>query len=246
MLKSRNNFFDMKTLLLHSKNFSDRFTSLFDHNVSISLPKEEGIDTFIHDELSEIFEEKQEVDLIAMPINFSNEFYFELMGLRIAAHIRLTPEWNHVTTPIVFLCQETSGELYQINELGSILFTNNTYLCNHIDPTLITEYLNRVVSKPRDKFLFDKLRVPAPSNIDSDHSLANIWGAYRLDEVAGTQVLKNKKDKFHLIYFKWLQKKYPSEGLRSKKIVEDEKNYRREIQGLKVVGKIDLDKFKKK
>ena len=98
---------------------------------AFSLPQTDvpDFDTFTCKKLS--FLEKEHYDLIILPYSLS-ETHIEYSGLRVAAHIRLTPKWNSLTTPILFLGIDRVDEIQKLSFLGGILFTNNVY---HSDKT---------------------------------------------------------------------------------------------------------------
>ncbi len=122
----------MNALLIHKNNLNTEFIDNFDgdkttidYAISINNPNF-ILDRFLHDELKKIFQGKN-YDVIFIPYTLSIQNYLELTGLRIAAHIRLTKEWEHFNKPIVFIGPETKEQIAKLSELGTILFTPGVF-----------------------------------------------------------------------------------------------------------------------
>jgi len=95
----------------------------------------------------------------------------------------------------------------------------------------------------------DKIKLNPPGNYYDNHSIANVWGVYQLARNANIKIDEIKgfeKEKLSDIYFKWLITK---NNLKIP-ISEEQKNeqiiYAEKLEGVKVIGKIDLSKFKRK
>ena len=127
----------MKSLLIYNNNVAyslpQEFESLLmGETYSFQIGKQELMsDSFSVDKKINaiLFNEVECIpyDVIFIPYSLSEENYLELIGLRFAYHIRLTPKFNNVQTPIVFYGFEDAVTLNKLSELGLILFTKYVY-----------------------------------------------------------------------------------------------------------------------
>jgi hypothetical protein len=90
-----------------------------------------------------------------------------------------------------------------------------------------------------------KLKLNIPANLFDNHSIANIWGMYRLLELDGIQfenieTLKNKRNSLNNVYFKWLMAKNEAAELITEEVIKVRKTYAEQLPGPKIVGKIEL------
>ena len=102
----------MKVLVLHNNNvpfflrnprcpqigevFFEAKMLKYDSNIETR-----GFDSYVSSQLA--FLKDSSYDIILLPFTLSDENYLEYTGLRIAVHIRLTPSWKKLTTPILFI-----------------------------------------------------------------------------------------------------------------------------------------------
>jgi hypothetical protein len=200
--------------------------------------------------LSEIFNEKS-YDLILLPYNLDVNNYLAFTGMNVALHIRLTPKWNHCNIPILFIGAESTLEILRLAKHSVLLSTPGVFVTQKRKVDEINQEIEEILKhKPELSSLdyqnfINKIALNPPSFYDNRHSIANEWGMYRLDEIAGTQELKKENNSnFKHLFFKWLEIKFPSKELRSKEIETQEKKYRATLPGLNKKGKIDLSKIK--
>ena len=66
-------------------------------------------------------------NVIFIPYSLSDENYIEFSGLRLAYHIRLTPQFDNEQTPIVFFGYETLLEVSKLSKLAPILFSKGSF-----------------------------------------------------------------------------------------------------------------------
>ena len=174
----------------------------------------------------------------------------KLNGLRLAQHIRLSKEFgNFKFCQIVLISNLNLEEIIKIDwpsKNSQILLTPSTYLAKFEKSSIefFKENVNVLNEETYYSQYLNQIEIPKPPKT-GNHSIANEWGMYRLDEIAGTQVLnKEKNSKFKYLFFKWLNIKYPSKELRSQEIKEVKKEYKATLPGLKIIDKIDLSKRK--
>jgi CheY-like chemotaxis protein len=118
----------MTSLLIHNSKIPDVTVQKFSTAVKL-IPNREQLssDLFDYDffydfELERIFASKQ-YSIIYISLNLSDHDYLELNGLRVANHIRLSPNWKHTQIPIILLGQESYFELAKLDSLSNILIT---------------------------------------------------------------------------------------------------------------------------
>lgn len=187
---------------------------------------------------------------IFIPVSFGDNLS-DFLGLRLALHIRTTKGPNQESNLFLY-GPETSDEISAFCNLAQILNTKGVKLIEYNlheislhmkeNKVLLTHY--ELVKELR------KLNVEVPSNYYDSHSISNVWGLYRLCEVAGIDIdtvstLKDQKDKLSHVYFKWLTTVNEVKNIRSEEVVKAEKNYADKLKGLTVLGKIELPPIKK-
>lgn len=196
---------------------------------AFSLPQTDipDFDTFTSEKLA--FLEKERYDLIILPYNLS-EAHIEYSGLRVAAHIRLTPKWNALSTPILFLGIDKVDEIQKLSLLGGILFSNNVY---HSDKTGLDELIKifswinnhtqlqdvpneEIMESQEYQSLLQRLKtMPVPANYATHHTIANEWAILRWKEMINWKVVKQEptlpehsKHILNMLYFKYLNAKH--------------------------------------
>ncbi|MDR6845667.1 response regulator [Flavobacterium granuli] len=183
---------------------------------SISFdPKESSdfnIDSFICKRvINEI--SKIECDLIVIPVSLTVNF-LEFVGLRLAYHIRLTSTQNQYK-PIIFLSDINLNELLKLNDLCEILYANGSYLLKTNEAELVALIETgklRDLSQNDFKIFVNKINFSSPENYLSNHSIANEWGISRwagVLKVSDEKITQVKENVESLLYFKYLQNKYP-------------------------------------
>ena len=222
----------MRILVLHNNNIpiclrqgaqgetNDLIQGIGLVHYAFSLPQTDvpDFDTFTCEKLS--FLEKEHYDLIILPYSLS-ETHIEYSGLRVAAHIRLTPKWNSLTTPILFLGIDRVDEIQKLSFLGGILFTNNVY---HSDKTGLNELINiftwikkyaqvapseEIMESQEYQSLLQRLNtMPVPANYATHHSIANKWAIIRWKEMfmwkEGKEPSLPDESFSDMLYFKYL------------------------------------------
>ena len=198
----------MNVIVLHNNNLPDfllqrsKTSDIIIESVSVELPQTDvpDFDTFI----STILSNKNKVnslcqyDVIVLPFNTTNN-NLEYTGLRIAAHLRLTREWNCMSTPILFLGPDTIQEINQFSELGCLLNTYNIFFSSKRKQEEIIDMIKRIKENtkqivniegsPEYKGFLKRMKsLSAPANYSSHHSIANEWGA----DVLGRVVLGDR------------------------------------------------------
>ena len=76
-------------------------------------------DTYISEKLA--FLKNTSYDIIVLPFTFNRENYMEYTGLHVAAHIRLTPLWKKIATPILFVGPDSKDDILKSSKLYSII-----------------------------------------------------------------------------------------------------------------------------
>lgn len=222
----------MRILLLHNNNIPFSFISEnwgdgIDLEIDIIKPStdDNDYDVFVSQQLGTIFSNNT-FDLIILPYSFSEYNPIEYTGLIVAAHIRLTPEWNHSRKPILFVGPEETKQVAKLSEMGSILFSPG--ICStrtNSLPNLIGGIkelsLEEITDSEFCEFL-NRIQIPRPSNYATHHSIANEWAVMRwANDVINwgeqeTPIIGSKSFT-SMLYFKYLLAKAGSRERISKK-----------------------------
>jgi CheY-like chemotaxis protein len=212
----------MRILLLHNNNvpfsfISENWGDDIDLEIEIIKPStdDNDYDVFVSQQLGTIFSNNT-FDLIILPYSFSEYNPIEYTGLIVAAHIRLTPEWNHSRKPILFVGPEETKQVAKLSEMGSILFSPG--ICStrtNSLPNLIGGIkelsLEEITDSEFSEFL-NRIQIPRPSNYATHHSIANEWAVMRwTNDVInwGEQEMPiiGTKSFTSMLYFKYLMAK---------------------------------------
>lgn len=212
----------MRILLLHNNNvpfsfISENWGDDIDLEIEIIKPStdDNDYDVFVSQQLGTIFSNNT-FDLIILPYSFSEYNPIEYTGLIVAAHIRLTPEWNHSRKPILFVGPEETKQVAKLSEMGSILFSPG--ICStrtNSLPNLIGGIkelsLEEITDSEFSEFL-NRIQIPRPSNYATHHSIANEWAVIRwTNDVInwGEQEMPiiRTKSFTSMLYFKYLMAK---------------------------------------
>ena len=215
----------MNVIVLHNNNLPDfllqrsKTSDIIIEPVSVELPPTDvpDFDTFI----STILSNKNKVnslcqyDVIVLPFNTTNN-NLEYTGLRIAAHIRLTKEWNCMSTPILFLGLDTFQEINQFSELGCLLNSFNVFISSENKQEEIIDMLRKIKENTKAKdnieespeykdFLKRMKSISAPANYATHHSLANEWAIMRWNDMFTNPIQIDDRDFTSMLYYKYLR-----------------------------------------
>lgn len=218
----------MNVLVLHNNNLPNYLLLSFEINdiviksVSVKLPETDvqDFDTFISDFLSNQNKSNPlcQYDMIVLPFNTTVN-NLEYTGLRIAAHLRLTREWNCMSTPILFLGPDTFQEISQFSELGSLLNSFNVFISSKNKQEEIIDMLRWIKENTKAKdiiedspeykdFLKRMKSISAPANYATHHSLANEWAIMRWNDIMTDPVELPNNDFTKMLYYKYLRALY--------------------------------------
>lgn len=198
-----------KSLLIEHKYICN--PELFDEIEKFSAM--DNIDEYINKMIKKIKE--KDFKIIFIKDNLSSN-YLELLGLRVAYHIRLSSELGSKRfIPIVIVSDFSVEQLCRFEEMAQILFTPNIYLCKNtkedIEKYQQLELHNLSEEQYNQKFLY-KIKIDPPKDYLDHHSIANEWSIYRWGEKLQTtdsDVIKINKSKIeNMLYFKYLKAKY--------------------------------------
>lgn len=177
-------------------------------------------DGFISEKL--YFLKDKDYDLIVIPFTFNLENYLELTGLRVAAHIRLTPSWRKITTPILFVGSDSRETIGKLSKLGSIVNSYHVFLTNTKEEKTLVEEIRTIVDhypcddddsflhSGRYKNFLNTLDISAPSNYGTHHSIANEWAITRWIQMFSWNEQEpeiGNKSVLNMLYFKYLMAK---------------------------------------
>ena len=183
---------------------------------------------------------------IFIPLCFGSSMS-DFNGLRLAIHIRCTDTINR-NTPI-YIYSFVKIDVLINHEYFNILKTKNVQLIDYAvkafeDVINLAPELLELSELPEE---MTKLMLEVPKDYEDNHSIANEWGIYQMARNANIEIEDIegfKREKLYGIYFKWLITKNRLDESISKEQKEKQKHYADILPGIKVMGKIDLSKFK--
>jgi CheY-like chemotaxis protein len=224
----------MNALLIHNDNLPTNLIDGFTNTLLFSIPQskmlEEGFsfDKEVHNQAGKILKEKS-IDVIFLPYSLS-ENYLELTGLRLALHVRLTPEWNHTRIPIVFIGHETVNQIAKLSELGSFLFTTGIFSTQKFEYSDLKKQYDWIINEWRAdskallndneySYFLSRVIIEPPANYQSHHSIDNELSLLRWSEYlkCDDQIHEVKENIQKGLYFKYQRALNPIEPLNESK-----------------------------
>lgn len=192
------------------------------------------VDTDIHDY---IVEQLLNRDFTALIILFSKENI--VLAMKLSLHIRLT-EALHVKRlcKIIMVSDMLLDTVIRdAKSYGHILATKGAKYLQNPTPGVLAAATDKLKPLAADEFKNDLLKqiLILPDETTGRHSIANIWGAIKMEQAAGLNILQNNPEvsnKSKGLYFKYLV----AQNYNYKKLITDK---------LRVLGKINLNKPKK-
>jgi CheY-like chemotaxis protein len=205
----------MRTLLIHNDNLNENLIKCFDEeallfNISNQalLNPNFSFDKEAHEQLKDHFEEFGKFDLIALPYNLSPDNYLEFSGIQLANHIRLTKEWQHHKTPILFLGEETPTQIARLMR-SDILFTKGVFCSRNQSFEEIAFWAKKLkdvnfeISENEYGEIINRLVLAPPNDYDSHHNLDNDFSLYLWSKAIGLELLSLKREIESGLFFKW-------------------------------------------
>lgn len=171
-----------------------------------------NFDSWITQELSVIFNDDYDYDVILLPYSISDNNYAEYSGLRVAAHIRLM---NNALArkPIVFVGPEDFKTVASLSELSSILltpyvFTTTERLTNSNIENWCEKNIGMAISTPMNDIQYqqflDRFVLAPPAKYGDRHSIANEWASLRWANLLQRKNIKMSEMK-DMLFFKLMQ-----------------------------------------
>lgn len=215
----------MKKLLIHSNNTSFNNTELFPlaEQFVFDVDFDKDVDFYINENLTDggLNQKLEKCDIVFIKVSLSKN-YLEYLGLRLAYHIRLTKSLGtKAYMPIVLIAEESFQYLGLTHPEPSIFFSKGIYLIKELldDYKKTLKWFNDGRIKPLDDFssFVNSIIINPPANYLSHHSIANEWSILRWAKVLGISTDKEALEDVkinieNLLYYKFLQAKYPIEA----------------------------------
>ena len=170
-------------------------------------------DIEFHDYVINLFE-SYDIEKLVIPVSLGNGGG-TFRGLKLAMHIRLTKEiGNKKLIPILFVSHFEFDEIMiraknDYLNLNYLLLTEGCKLVEN-DVKMIKRIIETMLPIDANKFASDvlgRLKI-LPTELIGKHSLANQWGAFRLDEILQTKAFEDKKElknRQKELYFKFIR-----------------------------------------
>ena len=194
----------MSNIVIHHNNASSH---LFDN--SIKFKSSDDIDRYIFDKIIPKLL-KKDFDRIFIKDNLSTN-YLELLGLRVAYHIRLTKELGEKRfCPIIILSDLDSATLNKFDPMARILFTKNVFITSNtkdeIEKFKTKEMKNLTKGEYREKFL-TLIDIEAPKDYTDHHDITNEWAIHQWSNalsMTSDAIDINHNKILSMLYFKYL------------------------------------------
>lgn len=218
----------MNALLIHNDNLPTRLVEAFESSIKFNIGLSQMMqDGFSFDRVSHEFLERhitsKQFDAIFIPYTLSNQNYLELSGIRLALHIRLTPEFRHMRVPIVFIGHESKEQIAKLTEFPSFLFTSGIFSTDKFEYESYLKIYDWLKHKwksdgemaelsPEDyEGFLNRISIDPPSNYLSHHSVDNelsllSWSEYLKCDEDIPEVKLNIKTG---LFFKYKKAKNP-------------------------------------
>ncbi|MEV4887296.1 hypothetical protein MRBLMN1_005878 [Chitinophaga ginsengisegetis] len=162
------------------------------------------MDDYVRNHLSESFTN------IFIPLSFGQTLT-DFLGLRLSLHIRTTHSSPNRRANIYIYSALTIEEIPKDTALLQILLTQGTMLIDYSLEEILrcSKKENRVLSDDLLTKTLNRLQLELPESYNDNHSIANIWGIFRLLRTAGIdpntiESIRNQQDKLTGLHFKWL------------------------------------------
>lgn len=162
------------------------------------------MDDYVRNHLSESFTN------IFIPLSFGQTLT-DFLGLRLSLHIRTTHSSPNRSANIYIYSALTIEEIPKDTALLQVLLTQGTTLIDYSLEEFLrcSKKANRVLSDDLLTKTLNGLQIELPENYNDNHSIANIWGIFRLLRTAGIdpntmESIRNQHDKLTGLHFKWL------------------------------------------
>lgn len=166
----------------------------------------QNTDTMLHNVvLARMNSEKY--DRIFVPLCFGHSFT-DYVGLRLAAHIRLTSSLNQYT-PIYIYGEFEYRDIWK-NECFNILKCTGVYTCPIDYDSLVEASRSVMASEEEIKDLHcsdtELLQINIPNHYGDNHSIANVWGADVFNKQISKDVLTSSlsQEISKSLYYKYL------------------------------------------
>ena len=184
----------------------------FDITPALQMNENFSFDYETAEILKNHFSNKKKYECIFIPYNLNKELYLDFSGLKVALHIRLSPELDHTFCPIVFYGYEDPLHVAKLSPYSKILFsigslTLTSSKISFENFNLTCDYLKEMTHEAFVNFL-NELNIIPVDDYKSHHSTANElalfqWSKYIGcdDQIAEVKVNRNR------LYFKYLEAK---------------------------------------
>ena len=242
----------MKSIIIYPQN-SIISPYDFESSVCVNLQYDKNINIDIEfDRLVNVLFSETEYKNIIIPLCFG-DVLSDYLGLRLAIHIRTTLTINQNKNIFIYgyegICNLIENDFFLILKTKGIALIDY----NLFDIQKASEIDINSLDRSDLSNEMAKINLNIPTNHFDNHSIANLWGAFRLIEIAEidiNQIETLNPDDLKNIYFKWLQTKNHKPEIKNELVEEINKEYSNEFQALKDKIKnapiIDVSKFKRK
>lgn len=174
-------------------------------------------DTFVSNLISKEISKYNECDCIILPYSLDRDHYSGLLGIVVAIHLRLTPEWGFSRKPIIFIGPDPIEQVAKLSEYGEFLFTpwvfySSLQTSDELDSLLcvIENKVGKNSEMPDDAYatFLKKMKITPPAMYGTRHSIANSWCRYHWFKMVGIEdkIPPNDRVLSNMLYFKYMKR----------------------------------------
>jgi len=184
----------------------------FDITPALQINENFSFDYETSEILKNHFSNKKKYTCIFIPYNLNKELYLDFSGLKVALHIRLSPELEHTFCPIVFYGYEDPIHVAKLSPYSKILFsigslTLTSSKISFENFNLTCDYLKEMTHEDYVNFLNELNIIPA-DDYKSYHSTANELALFQWSSFIGCDdQIDEVKVNRNRLYFKYLEAK---------------------------------------
>jgi len=198
-----------KSIVIHNDNINLHHFNV-EQMIKFDLV-DKDLDEYISTEIIPILQ-KLDFDVIFIKDKLSSN-YLDFYGFRVAYHIRFSEKTKYL--PVIILSDLTIDILARLEDSANILFTKNIFVIPNTKQEIEKKegkIFKELTPEQYDTYFLNKIQIEQPKDYLSHHDIANEWSIYRWAEyldVHTPDIKKIRDDISSMLYFKYLQEKFP-------------------------------------
>lgn len=196
-----------KPLLIHNNNTATRNT-ITNRITFGKIGEKSTLDKHICEEILPSILEK-DTNILFIKDNLTDN-YMDFVGLILAYHIRLTPNFKYQNIPIVILSDIDIHTINKLTFFGRIFFTKNVFFTRNKEISIKSfeeKFTNIIPIKDYHEEFLNLIEIKLPQDYSSNHDVTNEWSIYMWAEfldVKSEAIEENKKKILSSLCFKYI------------------------------------------